>query len=68
MIKKESLIPANWNEIKGKIKQEFSILTDKDVMLIEGKQDELFARLEKKLKKSKAELQEIISKFKTEKR
>ncbi len=68
MIKKESLIPANWNEIKGKIKQEFSILTDKDVMLIEGKQDELFSRLEKKLKKSKAELQEIISKFKTEKR
>lgn len=52
---------GNWNEIVGKLKQKFAILTDDDLMLAEGKEDELYGRLQKKLGKSKEELHKIIS-------
>ena len=32
---------GDWNELKGRLKQKFAILTDDDVLLQEGKQDEL---------------------------
>jgi uncharacterized protein YjbJ (UPF0337 family) len=54
-------IKGNWNESKGKLKQKFAQLTDDDLLLVEGKQDELFGRLQKKLGKTKAEIQELIS-------
>jgi uncharacterized protein YjbJ (UPF0337 family) len=49
-------IKGNWNELKGKLKQEYSELTDDDVTMVEGKEDELFGRLQKKLGKTKDEL------------
>lgn len=52
---------GEWNEIKGKLKQKFAILTDNDLMLVEGKKDELLGRLEIKLGKTKEQLQEIIA-------
>ncbi|MDZ4203404.1 MAG: CsbD family protein [Bacteroidales bacterium] len=51
---------GNWNELKGKIKQKFAMLTDDDLMLVEGKTDELFGRLQIKLGKTKEELEKII--------
>lgn len=51
---------GNWNEIKGKLKQKFAILTDDDMLLEEGKQDELYGRLQQKLGKTKAELHTLI--------
>ncbi len=54
-------LQGNWGEIKGKLKQKFAILTDNDVLLIEGKHDEMFGRLEAKLGKTKAELQKLIT-------
>lgn len=54
-------IKGNWNETKGKLKQKFAVLTDDDVLLVEGKQDELFGRLQKKLGKTKAEIQSLIA-------
>jgi len=52
---------GNWNEIKGKLKQKFAILTESDMLLVEGKQDELMGRLQTKLGKSKEEIQKLIS-------
>jgi uncharacterized protein YjbJ (UPF0337 family) len=52
---------GNWNELKGKLKQKFALLTDDDVLLMDGKHDELFGRLQVKLGKSKEELHKIIS-------
>jgi uncharacterized protein YjbJ (UPF0337 family) len=43
------------------LKQKFAILTDNDVLFIEGKKDEMLGRLQIKLGKSKEELQKIIS-------
>jgi len=51
---------GNWNEQKGKLKQKFAILTDNDLMFEKGKKDEMFGRLQKKLGKSKEELQKVI--------
>ena len=52
---------GNWNETKGKLKQQFAQLTDNDLLLIEGKKDELVGRLQVKLGKKKEEIRKIIS-------
>ena len=52
---------GNWNEQKGKLRQKFAILTDNDLMFAEGKKDEMFGRLQKKLGKTKEELHRIIA-------
>jgi uncharacterized protein YjbJ (UPF0337 family) len=53
-------LEGNWNEIKGKLKQKFATLTDNDVLLVEGKQDELLGRLQIKLGKTKEEIHTIL--------
>ncbi|MBW8324269.1 MAG: CsbD family protein [Prolixibacteraceae bacterium] len=54
-------LQGNWEEIKGKLKQKFAILTDNDVLLLEGKKEEMLGKLQIKLGKTKEELQKIIS-------
>ncbi|MFA6060437.1 MAG: CsbD family protein [Taibaiella sp.] len=49
-------IKGNWNEMKGKLKQKYAELTDDDLMYAEGKEDELYGRLQQKLGKTKEEL------------
>jgi uncharacterized protein YjbJ (UPF0337 family) len=56
-------IKGNWNEASGKLKQKYENLTDDDLLLIKGKEEELLGRLQKKLGKTKEEVQKIISKF-----
>lgn len=57
-------IKGNWNELKGKLKKNFAVLTDNDLMYEVGKEDELYGRLQKKLGKSKSELQKMIDELK----
>ncbi|MDP1813197.1 MAG: CsbD family protein, partial [Leadbetterella sp.] len=45
---------------KGKFKQKYATLTDDDLLLVEGKHEELMGRLQKKMGKTKEELHEII--------
>jgi uncharacterized protein YjbJ (UPF0337 family) len=54
---------GSWNEIKGKLKQQYGNLTDEDLVFAEGKEDELLGRLQKKLGKSKDEVRQMIEKF-----
>jgi uncharacterized protein YjbJ (UPF0337 family) len=54
-------IKGNWNKQKGKLKQKFAILTDNDLFLVEGKNEELIGRLQAKLGKTKEEIHKIIS-------
>ena len=54
---------GSWNEIKGKLKQQYGNLTDDDLVFAEGKDDELLGRLQKKLGKTKDEVREIIEKL-----
>jgi uncharacterized protein YjbJ (UPF0337 family) len=52
---------GNWKEIKGKLKQKYAQLTDDDLLFLEGKQDELFGRLQTKLGRSREEIRRIIA-------
>jgi len=54
-------LKGNWNEQKGKLKQAFASLTDDDLMYAEGKKDEMFGKLQKKLGKTKEELHAIVN-------
>ncbi len=56
-------IKGNWNETKGKLKQKYSQLTNDDLALAEGKEDELLGRLQKKLGKAKEEIISEIEKL-----
>lgn len=56
-------IKGNWNEVKGKLKQQYGQLTDDDLTYVEGKEDELLGRLQKKTGKSKDQLIEEINKL-----
>jgi uncharacterized protein YjbJ (UPF0337 family) len=49
-------IKGRWNEIKGKIKQAHGDLTDDDLRYEEGKDDELYGRLQSKLGKTRDEI------------
>jgi uncharacterized protein YjbJ (UPF0337 family) len=51
---------GSWNEIKGKLKQSYGNLTDDDLVFVEGKDDELLGRLQKKLGKTKDEVRSMI--------
>ena len=53
-------ISGNWNVIKGKLKQKYGELTDDDLMYVEGKEDELFGRIEKRTGKAKTEVKKFI--------
>ena len=54
-------IKGAWNEIKGKLKQQYADLTDDDLLYTEGKEDELYGRLQQKLGKSKDEVKKLIN-------
>ncbi len=49
-------LKGKWNEIKGKIKQQHADLTDDDLEYEDGKDDELYGRLQQKLGKTRDEV------------
>jgi len=53
-------LKGNWNELKGKLKQKYGQLTDDDLTFSEGKDDELFGRIQTRLGKTKEEVRKMI--------
>lgn len=53
-------IKGNWNELKGKIKQNWANLTDDDLLYEEGKEDELYGRIQKKTGQTKEQIKSWI--------
>lgn len=49
-------LKGNWNELKGKAKQQYADLTDDDLLYEEGKEDELIGRLQQKTGKARDEV------------
>ena len=47
---------GEWDEFKGKLKQRYGELTDDDLTYEEGREDEMWGKLEKKLGKAKKEI------------
>ncbi|MDF2382547.1 CsbD family protein [Nostoc ellipsosporum NOK] len=56
-------LKGTWNELKGKIKQQYADLTDDDLLHEEGKEDELLGRLQQKTGKTKEQVKEWIDKL-----
>ena len=54
---------GSWNEVKGKIKQEYGDLTDDDLTYEDGKDDELLGRIQQKVGKTKEELKAWIERL-----
>lgn len=53
-------IKGNWNLVRGKLKQEFGELTDDDLTLVEGQEEEVVGRVQKKTGKTKEEIINFI--------
>lgn len=60
-MKKFTKIEENWSQTKAKLKAKFVKLTDNDLLFAEGQQEDMMNRLQKKLGKTKEEIQHIIS-------
>ncbi|GAA3936794.1 hypothetical protein GCM10022406_21240 [Hymenobacter algoricola] len=52
---------GDWNESKGKLKQQYAQLTDEDLTYADGKGDELVGRLQTKLGKAKSEVVKMLN-------
>ena len=55
---------GNWNVAKGQLKQQYANLTDDDLMFADGKEEELYGRLQKKLGKTRAEVEKMLNDLK----
>ncbi len=53
-------LEGNWNEMKGKLKQKYADLTDDDLMYEEGKEDEMWGRLQQKIGKTQKEIKSLF--------
>jgi uncharacterized protein YjbJ (UPF0337 family) len=53
-------IKGTWNEMKGKLKQKYGELTDDDLTYTEGKEDELYGRIQKKTGKTRDEVKKLL--------
>lgn len=53
-------IKGDWNITKGKLKQQWANLTDDDLQFLEGKQDELVGRIQKRTGESREAIEKAI--------
>lgn len=54
-------LAGKWDELKGVLKQKYADLTDDDLLFVEGKEDELYGRIQQKIGKTKDEIKKMIS-------
>lgn len=54
-------IKGKWNQIKGKLKQNYGELTDDDLRYEEGKEDELIGRIQQRTGKTRQEIIDYIN-------
>lgn len=60
-IMNETTLKGAWNEMKGKIKQAYADLTDDDLTYADGKEDEMWGRIQQKTGKTKDEINKSIA-------
>jgi len=56
-------IKGDWNIIKGNLKQKWARLTDDDLQFIEGKQEELLGRIQKRTGESREAVESAIKEY-----
>lgn len=53
-------IKGNWEQLKGKLKQKYADLTDDDLLYEEGKEQEMWGKLQEKLGKTEKEIKSLL--------
>lgn len=56
-------LKGDWNIIKGNLKQKWARLTEDDLQLIEGKQDELLGRIQKRTGETREAVEAAIQEY-----
>jgi uncharacterized protein YjbJ (UPF0337 family) len=51
---------GNWNIAKGKLKQKWAQLTDDDLDYVEGKEDELLGRIQKRTGQTREAVEDAV--------
>lgn len=54
-------IKGNWNIAKGKLKQRWAELTDEDLTYIEGREDELVGRIQKRTGETREAIEDALA-------
>lgn len=57
-------LKGKWNEIKGKLKQKYADLTDDDLLFDEGKEDEMYGKVQQKVGATKEEVEKMFNELK----
>jgi uncharacterized protein YjbJ (UPF0337 family) len=58
-------IKGDWNIIQGKLKQKWAKLTDDDLRFVEGKQEELIGRIQKRTGEAREAVEKAIQESST---
>ena len=53
-------LKGNWNITKGKLKQKIAQLTDDDLQYVEGKENELIGRIQKRTGQTRTQVEELM--------
>lgn len=59
----KDIFEGKWDELKGKVKQQWGWLTDNDLKQIEGSHQELFGKLQQHYGYSRDEAERAVKKF-----
>ena len=57
------IIEGNWNQAKGKVKEQWGKLTDDDLATISGKRDQLAGKLQERYGMAKDEVDKQLETF-----
>lgn len=53
-------VKGDWNIAKGKLKQKWAQLTDDDLTYVEGKEDELYGRIQKRTGETREAVMKVM--------
>ncbi|MBN8246201.1 MAG: CsbD family protein [Verrucomicrobia bacterium] len=53
-------LKGNWNVAKGKLKQKWAQLTDDDLQFVEGKEEELLGRIQKRTGQTREAVEKAV--------
>ena len=56
-------LKGNWNVVKGKLKQAYGELTDDDLTYVEGQEDELVGRIQKRIGATASDVRQLLNKY-----
>ena len=56
-------IKGNWNVAKGKLKQRWAELTDDDLEFIEGQEDELIVRIQRRTGETRDAVERALAEY-----